>query len=335
MLNRLLEYNYSAVGIFIFIALLKLGLFFTGQVDSGDYDLSLFRVFVAPSLSGALLSAFTTVLLGVFILVNSERHAKRTDFSFWLVLIFALLMSFYSYFSFTVEYIGLFFFIFSFFFFSKGLSDFEKTRSIIDSFNMAFFLAVGSLFTPHLIYTLPLFWICRSLLGIISLRSVLASLIGIVLPYVIIDSIIFVFFTDLAQYTHCFVLEQLNDGDFITILKLNSWEQLSLVGPIFFLFYAIYLTFSNAYKVKTVVRKFNMINLVVIVYIAVAILLGVIPSHFGLMLMFVPTAYFYSNFQATVSFRWQQGFLWMLLLSLALSFPPVIEGIFSLYQLVF
>ncbi|MDA3854365.1 MAG: hypothetical protein PF444_09035, partial [Bacteroidales bacterium] len=120
MLNRLLEYNYSAVGIFFFIALLKLSMFFSGQVDSGDYSYSLFSIFSQPSIASALISALVTVLLGIFILVNSEHNAKRTDFSFWLVLIFALQMSFFSYFSLTEEHLGLFFFIVSFFFFSRG-----------------------------------------------------------------------------------------------------------------------------------------------------------------------------------------------------------------------
>lgn len=335
MLNRLLEYNYSAVGIFFFIALLKLSMFFSGQVDSGDYSYSLFSIFSQPTILSALISALVTVLLGILILVNSEHNAKRTDFSFWLVLIFALQMSFFSYFSLTEEHLGLFFFIVSFFFFSRGLTHFEKTQSIIDSFNLALFLAIGTLFTPHVIYILPLFWICRTLLGIISLRSFIASLLGIVLPFVIIDTIIFVFYTDAAQYTHRFILDQLSSGDFIAPLQFNSWEQLSAIGPLFLLIYSIYLTFANAHTMKTVVRKFNNVNLIIIIYIGITILLGIIPAHFGLMLLFVPTAYFYSNFHTSTSPRWQQGFLWILLLSLALSFPPIIKGIFSLYQLAF
>jgi len=335
MLNRLLEYNYSAVGIFFFIALLKLALFFAGQVDSGDYGASLFDIFAEPSLASVLLSALATVLLGLFILVNSERHAKRTDFSFWLVLIFALQMSFYSYLSFTVEHVGLFFFILSFFFFSRGLSDIEKTKSIADCFNLAFFLAIGVLFTPHLIYTLPLFWICRMLLGIISFRSFLASLLGLLLPFVLIDAVIFVFYADVAQYTHLFVLDQLFSGDFITPLHFDSWEQLSIAGPLFLLLYSLYFTFTNAYTMKTVVRKFNTVNFIIIIYVSITILLGIIPAHFGAMLLFVPTAYFYSNFQASAVFRWRQTFLWIMLFSVALSFPPVIRGIISLYELAF
>ena len=334
MLNRLLEYNYSAVGIFFFIALLKLVLFFTGQVDSGEYSNSLFNILSQPSVTGALLSALITVILGILILINSERHAKRTDFSFWLVLIFALQMNFNTYFSLSVEHIGLFFFILSLFFFSKGIADTEKTRSIIDCFNLAFFLAVGILFTPHLIYTVPLFWICRLLLGIASVRSIIASFLGLCLPFIIIDSLIFIFYPDSAQYTHRFLLNQLHEGSFINVLKINSWQQLSIIGPLVLLIYSMYLTLANAYTMKTVVRKFNTVNVIILIYLAIVIILGIIPSHFGLMLLFVPAAYFFSNFQAFANQRWQHTFLWIFLFSLALSFPPIIDGIISLYEML-
>lgn len=335
MLNRLLEYNYSAVGIFFIIALLKLVLFYTGQTDSGEYAYSLFSIFSETTFSTALISAFSSVLLGVLILVNSERHAKRSDFSFWLVLIFALQMSFNTYFSFTVEHIGLFFFIIALFFFSKGLSDIEKSKSIIDCFNLTFFLSVGTLFTPHLIYLMPLFWLSRIVLGAACFRSFLASLLGLIIPFVIIDAIIYVFYADVAQYTHLFVIEQLGSGDFINAVRLDSWEQISLLGPLFLLNYSLYITFANAYTMKTVVRKFNNINLIILVYLSLATLLGIIPAHFGMMLIFVPTAYFYSNFQTLASDKWQRAFLWILLVSLALSYPPVIRGIISLYEMMF
>lgn len=335
MLNRLLEYNYSAVGIFFFIALLKLVLLFTGQVDSGDYNYSLFEVFSQPSLMGALLSALTTILLGVFILVNSEQHAKRTDFSFWLVLIFALQMSFYSYFSFTLEHVGLFFFILSLFFFSKGLINKDMSRSVRDCFNLAFSLSVGALFTPHLIYIFPLFCLCRLTLGLSSFRSLIASLLGLLVPFIIIDTVIFVFYADVAQYTHRFVLDQLNNGDLINVVKFDSWEQVSVVGPLLLLIYSLFLTFANTFSIKTVVRKFNIVNLIILLYVGATIVLGIIPAHFGLMLLFVPSAYFYSNFQTASTRRWRQVFLWIMLLSIVLSFPPVISGIFSLYDLAF
>lgn len=335
MLNRLLEYNYSAVGIFIFITLLKLVLFFTGQTYSGEYDYSLFSIFNEVKFSTALLSSLSTVLLGIFVLINSERHAKRSDFSFWLVLIFALQMSFNSFFAFTVEHLGVFFFILSLYFFSKGLNDFDKSASIVDSFNLSFFIAVGTLFTPHLIYTLPLFLLCRIVIGTSSFRSFLASILGIALPFIIIDVIIFAFYADVAQYTHLFVLEQLSSGNITEVLRFNTWEHLSLLGPLFLLVYSLYITFANAYTMKTVVRKFNTVNLIILLYIGIALLLGFIPSHFGSMLFIVPTAYFYSNFHTLTSRAWQQAFLWIFLVSIALSYPPVIRAIISVYEMVF
>lgn len=335
MLNRLFKYNYSIIFIILFIVMIKVVSLFTGQTDSGGYSYSLFNIFSQNSFFEALLSAICTVLLGIFILFNSEHIAKRTDFSYLLVFIFGLQMSFFSFFSLTVEHIGLFFFILSLFFVSKNAADFNRSASIVDSFNLGFSLSIGTLFTPHLIYTLPLFLFCSLALKNISIKIFIAMILGYILPFIIIDTIIFAFFTDIAEYTHRFIIRQLTTDNFITLIKFNRLEQLSIIGPLFFLIYSIYITLANAITMKTLTRKFSSISLIMLIYIGITILLGIIPAHYGIMLLSVPATYFYCCFQVSASSAWQKTFFWIFLFSIALSFPPVINGIVSLYEMIF
>ena len=336
MLNRLLEYNYSAICIFIFAIVIKFALYFTGLVDSASYSFSLFNINITPLLFSGILSALSTVILGILILVNSERHAKRRDFSLWIVLIFTLQLSFNTFFAFSVEYIGVLFFVLSLFFFSKNINSVEQRHGVLDCFNLTFSLAIGTLFTPHLLFTLPLFWISRLLINQSSFKSFLASSLGYILPFLIIDSIIFSFYPEEYNYTHQEVFAQIRIH-----LHSNeepyqwSWTQLSNIGPLVLLLLSLYTTFAKAHTLKTITRKFNLFNLIILIYITLAMTFDLIPRHFSMMLIFVPTAYFYANFQSQTRRHWRNVFLWVLIISAFLSYPETIERFISLYQLVF
>ncbi len=335
MLNRFLEYNSSAVGIFFFVALLKVLLYIAGINDTVLYEASLFRLFQPDTLWSGILAALSSVLLGVLILFNSENHAKRTDFSYWLVLFFVLQLNFYGFYGFTVEYLGLFAFVLSHYFFSQGLADVDKKRSIVDCFNLAFTLGVGTMFTPHLLFVVPLFWISRMAIGMASGRSFFVSVLAFALPFVIADTFIFAFFSDRAQFTHLYLWEQLQHGSHLNLFKYIRWEQLSNVGPFLMLVISLYATFSKANTYKTVVRKFNTINLIALVYIVLANSLSLLPSHLGMMLLMVPTSYFFSNFQSDASPRARSLFLSALLVSGLLSYPPLMNSIISLIEMLF
>lgn len=335
MLNKLLEYNYSAIGIFFFIALVKTILFLTGQVDSGEYSYSLFRIFEDPSFWGGMVSALVTVLLGILILVNSERNAKRNDFSFWLVLIFSIQLCFNRYYSISVEHIGLFFFILSFFSFSKSIAIQQKTKSTIDSFNLSFTMALGCLFTPHLVYMIPLFWLGLILIGNASPKGFLASLLGFSVPFLLIDTTIFSLYYGEATYTHLYLWEQLMREVSTAPMHLGRWEQVANIGPLALIVMSIMLTFKYNYTVKTVVRKFNFFNVLMLAYTFIMVTTGLIPAHFGMMITFVSTSYLFSNFQTLATTVWRNVFLVVLLVSAVISYPPVINGIISLFQMIF
>lgn len=334
MLNRLLQYNYSAIGIFIFIALLKLALFLTGQVDSGTYSSSIITINNSTSIGGGILAALVTVCLGTFILINSEKHAKRNDFSYWLVLIFGVQMSFNGYYAVTSEHIGLFFFILSFYFFSRGIASVGKSRFILNIFNLSLSIAVGTIFTPELIYTLPLFWICHNIIYRPSLRGLFASVLGIVLPFFIIDSFIFIYGGEATQYTHLAIIEQLKQTRALAP-RSETWMQLSHIGPAILTIVSLIITFSRSKTAKTVVIKFNRVNSIVYLYLVIMLITKLLPYHLATMLVFVPASYFYSNLQVLSSNTWQRIYVVTILISVALSYPPVIKGIISLYEMIF
>ncbi len=334
MLNRLLKYNYSLIGILLFLVMLKVVYYFTGQTYSGNYSHSLFHIFEGRQFVCAVISAVFTVLFGVFVFFNSEHHAKRTDFSYWQVLIFGLCMSFYSYYAVTVEYFAQLFFIVALFFSSKDIALSGGRKGSLDCFNLSFFLSIGTLFAPHLVYTLPLFGICCVIVGSGSLRNVFAVLMGFVLPFVFVDTVIYVFYSDVAEYAHLYLLHQLQESLSVSV-RFNQWSQLSLVGPVLLLLFSVYSTFRNAYSVATVVRRYNVVNMVMLIYIAIAMLVTLIPVHLGLMLLFVPASYFYTNYLTVTTPYGRKMMLWIFTISIILSFPPVIRGIISLYELMF
>ena len=327
MLNRLLQYNYSVIGIFFFMLFVKLGLYLTGQLDSGAYDASIFDLFSHSSFWGVVLAALAPVLLGLLLLRNSEQYAKRNDFSYWLVLFFCLLFGFHSYYSFSLEYLGLTAFLWSFAILSKGLENKVRTQYVADSFNLSFVLALGTFFTPHLIFLWPFFGLGRLVLGIPSWRSFVVSVLGYILPFIIVDTFIFVFWSDVFEYTHRYFLDQFQTTGFHHHITFHSWEQLALVGPLLMLLMGLYVTFKLSYSYKTVIRKFNTINILLLLYLLLLSLIGFLPTHWASMLFFVPASYFFSNFQSQANARWRTIYVSFLLISAFLSYPPVMEAI--------
>ncbi len=303
-----------------------------GQIDSGEYAFSLFSVFEKKNIFTASLSAITTVFAGLLIHFNCERYTKRYHFSYHLVFFYAIMMCFYGYFSITVEHLALLFFLFSFTIFSKCLNNHEARKLPIYFFNLSFLLSLGSLFVPHLIFTLPLFWISGGSIGQFNLRAFIASLLAFVLPYVLADAFIFAFCSEEMEYIHRFVYLQMKSHDFIDVEHLLWQEYAVYTGPLILLIISIISTFSKTFISKTIVRKFNLINLVFLLYLLLATVLGIVEPHFGLMLLWVPAVYFFANFWHSVSAVWLNVFLGVLIISAILSYPLLIEKINTFYQ---
>lgn len=334
MLNQALKYNYSAFLILMFALLLKVVLYYSHQVYNSEYDASIIRLFDSPSLWSGMFAALMSVLIGLLLLINSERFAKRTDFSLWIVLLFVLQMNFYSSFSFSPEYVGLFFFVVSLYYFFKGTSVIDK-KTTLDCFNLSFSLAIGCYFTPHLVYLLPLFWLGRIIAGQAHIKSFLASLLGFIIPFFIVDAIIYVFYSDVAAYTSVYLLHQLQIHESVFVCLPRSWSQLANIGPMILLVISIIVSFADAMSSKIVIRKYNQMNVLVLLYILVMIIIGLVPLHFGMLLIFAPASYFYSNFQCLNTKRWRNVFLGIFVLSALLSYPVIMDGIIAFFNVFF
>lgn len=323
MLNRLLQYNYSAIGIFLFLVLLKTIMFLTGQIESVQNSYSLFKSFTSTSYISGIAACVFTLLLGILILTISEQNAKRTDFSYWIVLIFGIQMSLHSFYSISVEYFGLLFFIFALHTFSQGLQHYKSSQLTLQVFNLSLCISIGSLFTPHLVYTLPIFWICHIVINPVKLKGILATCLGFILPYLIADTVIFAFLEDTAQYTHLFVLDKLSNSYAMPRVDLRSASTIWAIIPLGFLCVSLYKTIQTSRTLKIVVRQFNNINIIFLSVLSLLILIRVMPYHLGILLTFVPASYFYSNFQASQNSLWRSIFITTTIISCALSYPPV------------
>lgn len=335
MLNRLLQYNYSTIGIFIFISLIKIVAYTTGQTGSGTYPYSLFNIPQGTSLWVGILTGLFALFIGLLIFINSEQNAKRNDFSYWIVLLFIIQISSYSFYALSPEYFGLLFFALSFYCFCINLTDHNPQLSTIRLFNLSISLGIGTLFTPHLIYILPAFWICYIITTSGNIKGFIASLMGIILPFILIDSIIFSLFSDSASYTHRYVIDQL-------ALSLSSNDNYNITStiliniiPIIITVISLYVTFKNTRNIKIVNRKFNNVNLIIFIYILALTSFNIIPIHYGLMLMYVPTAYFYSNLQMSNNIKQQNIILALLTLSVIISYPDVHNAISDYYHSLF
>ena len=336
MLNRVLEYNYSAILIFFFVLVLKVVLYYSGQVYSNEYDASIIRLFDSATLWSGIYAAIMSVIIGLLILVISESFAKRTDFSLWVVLIFVLQMNYYSFFSFSAEYVGLFFFVVSLYFFFKGTRVLDIKRTTVDCFNLSFSLALGCYFTPHLVYLLPLFWFGRIFVAQAQLKSFLASLLGFIIPFLLVDATIYVFYNDVAEYSVVFLLQQLQMHESVFVSMSLSWPLLASIGVFMsLLLISLFFTFTHVLSSKSIIRNYNQMNAIILLYVALMVIIGFIPSHFGMMLFFVPSAYFFSNFQCLMPRRWRNSFLAVFVLSVCFSYPVIIDNIVAFFNVFF
>lgn len=335
MLNRLLSYNYSAVLIFLFAFIIKVALYFYDLDFSHSYEGSIINFNpISPLLSGFLSSLFS-VLVGIVILVITERYAKRTDFSLWIVLIFVLLLNFYGFYGFGPEYIGLLAFVFALLYLFHGLQEQNKRRMVLDCFNLSFVLSLGTFFTPHLLFLIPMFWISRLLDGQFYIKSLFASILGYLLPFIIVDSLIFSFYYPRAEFSSIFLLGQLQQGSKTFISNTWSWTQLANIGPLVLLIMSFAITFSNVLSTKIVIRKYNRINAFILIYLAAMQFLGLVPLHWGMMLILVPASYFFSNLQLYNNNRWRKLVMFILLISALLSYPPIMNGIVDFIMVFF
>lgn len=335
MLNRLLSYNYSAVLIFLFALIIKVILYYSGADYSHSYSASIIDFSTIGSFWSGFFAAASSVITGLLILVITERYAKRTDFSLWIVLIFVLLLNFYGFYSFGPEQVGLMAFVGALLYLFHGLHAQDKRRMVLDCFNLSFVLAIGSFFTPHLLYLLPMFWISRLMDGQFQIKSFFAALLGYLLPFLIVDSIIFSFFSQEAVFSSQYLLNHIVCQHHGFNTATWSWTQLANIGPLILLTLSLIITFSNTLSTKIVIRKYNRINAFILFYLIVLLSIGIVPMHWGMLIIFVPAAYFFSNLQIYNNHQWRKTVISVILISALLSYPPIMNHIIDFIEVFF
>ena len=335
MINRLLSYNYSAVLIFLFVLIIKVILFYSGVDFTYPYQASIINFSGISHFWSGFLAALFDLSIGLIILLITDHYAKKTEFSLWIVLIFVVLKNFYGFYGFDPTHIGLLAFVGALMYLFHGLHIQDKRRMVIDCFNLSFILAIGSFFTPHLIYLIPMFWISRLLDGNFFIKSWIASFLGLALPFIIVDSIIFSFFSENAEFSTHYLIHQLSSSKRTFSINAWSWTQLAHIGPLILLIISLFITFSNTLSTKIITRRYNKINAFILVYLIILAAIGQIPLQWTILMMYVPASYFFSNLQIHNNHRWRRAVIIVLMLSAALSYPPIMDKIIRFVSVFF
>lgn len=335
MINRILSYNYSAVLIFLFALIIKVILYYFDVDFSHNYHASILDFSSICCFWSGFLAAAFSVIIGLLILLITERYAKRTDFSLWIVLVFVILLNFYGFYGFGPEHVGLLAFVGALLYLFHGLHEQNKRRMVLDCFNLSFILAIGSFFTPHLIYLIPMFWISRLIDGQFYIKSWFASVLGYLIPFLIADSLIFSFYHPEAEFSTRYLLAQLANEPYAFEFNEWSWTQLANIGPLILLALSFFITFSNVLSTKIVIRKYNRINAFILLYIVAMLTIGVVPMHWGMIMIFVPASYFFSNLQIYNNNKWRKTVMSVLVLSALLSYPPIMKAIVDFITVFF
>ncbi len=170
-------------------------------------------------------------------------------------------------------------------------SAYQVQNSVFQSFNIGLFLSLGSLCTAELLFFLPLFWIGLISFSSFSFRSFLASIIGIITPYLIILGIAFLF-SKTTPLIHSFL------GQFHFDINFS-------IGIIFALFIGILLISAIIATVESLSDKIKTRRLLVMAFLFFFILMlsfSFIPNELDTFYIFcvaflslIYTHYFSSN----------------------------------------
>lgn len=178
----------SAIVLFLLFAVL-FGSFFTDTRTEPDkifdlYFFGLLRNLLTQFTFISFISTFVFVVLLAFLLFQCNENFSfirvRTMIPI-LLFIFFLATSNYK-----IEYcfglISCFFILITMWLF---LPVYQEKEPVGNIFNTFFFISVGSFFSFDFLLLMPVFWISFSLLRIGSIRTLLASIIGLLVPYII------------------------------------------------------------------------------------------------------------------------------------------------------
>ncbi len=128
------------------------------------------------------------------------------------------------------------------------LPSYQKKEPVGNVFNAFFFISAGSLFSFDLLLLVPVFWVSFSFLRIGSIRTLLASVIGLLVPYIICLSTLSLT-GNIYEFLHSMQQQ-------FMMFSFNNLKSLQLFYQIFFLLlflisFILFLVSINTDKIKT------------------------------------------------------------------------------------
>lgn len=211
----------------------------------------------------------------------------------------------------------LFFFLSIFIIMSAG----ESQNPAYNVINASFVLSAGSFIQFQVLFFLPLIWIAISLQRLLSPRLFLASLTGLLIPYLVVYGFVWVFGN----------LHSLTDP-VVAVFDLNFWRW-STVPQGFWIFFAgvsllVLIGFVSFLRYRTSLnsgsKKSMELFLVFITMNLIYLAVGLLPIESALIFGSLPVGIFISGLWIRLRKRGQRWLFWFYLLLLASSFIPLL-----------
>lgn len=251
----------------------------TLQITSSN-NLTELQKLLLPDTLLSNLFAFIFTLLNAFLLtqLNNKYTIIRTR-TFLPVLIFILLMSSWNETHIASgSHLALTLFIFSLFF---ALSMFHDKNASEEAFTGSILISIGSIFINPLIFIIPVFWIGFMIMQSFSLKTLLASIIGTLTPWILYLSGLFIFNPNVDLW-HTFKLD--------TTLQLNLLTY-PLINIVYIILMAVILIISlvGMYSIysRDAIHTRNKLNFLLLLLISFLMLSFVFRNQFTLFLPFI------------------------------------------------
>ncbi|MDR0823552.1 MAG: hypothetical protein LBN74_00535 [Prevotella sp.] len=175
----------------------------------------------------------------------------------------------------TPAYFGI---LFMLFITAVLFKSYNETSKALVAFKATFILALGSLFAPALLLYLPLLWIALALMRCFNGKSILASLLGLLIIY--FPAFSFYLFTDnLKGFFQPFIFLGAEALKNLPFLSLDTAEWVTLLFSALLICIIIGDNYINRHKDKIKVRAYlSLLNFITIAALALFLFLNITPS---------------------------------------------------------
>jgi hypothetical protein len=272
----------------------------------------------SESLNSISILLITLTLAFLSFLINDKLIIlnQRSYFPFFITATILLSGSFMQ--QVHPSHFGLLFFFLAIFLIMSASESQNPAYNVI---NASLVLSAGSFIQFQLLFFLPLIWIAASLQRIFSLRMFLASLTGLLVPYLVVYGFVWVF-GNLHSLTE----------PIVALFEFNFWK-LQVVPQGFWVFFAgvsllVFIGFISFLGYRTSLNSGSKKSMeLFLAYIAMNLLflaVGLIPVQSALIFGALPVGIFISGLWIRLRKRGQRWLFWIYLLLLASSFIPLL-----------